>query len=234
MIKRFKFLVVLVALSGSLFTGCDVVKSILGEADIAGGLREALINGVMQGKNSASNGSLFNGTNILNGVLPESAVKIIKTLETLGLASEVTRFQNTVTSAATRSAEKSVPVFINGIRNITFKDAVAILGGGYNAATNYLRNSIGDSLRNAIKPEIASVLTEYKLPQTLGDIAGKDLPVIGKQKLNIDFTNVLAQLVANQMFKEIEATEYKIRTDLNARTSTLLQRVFGDSRAYKQ
>lgn len=233
MIKQFKLFVVMAVITGT-FSSCDVVKSILGEADIAGGLKEALINGVMQGKNNANNGSLFNGTNILNGVLPEAAVKIIKTLETLGLGSEITKFQNTLTSAATKSAEKTVPVFIRGIRNITFKDAVAILGGGYDAATNYLRTSIGDSLRNAIKPEIASVLTEYKLPQTLGDIAGKELPVIGKQKLNIDFTNVLAQLVANQMFKEIEATEYKIRTDLNARTSVLLQRVFGDSRAYRQ
>jgi len=233
MIKRLRFLAVLTAITGT-FSSCDVVKSLLGETDIAGGLKEALINGVMQGKNSAQNGSLFNGTNVLEGVLPDAAVKIIKTLETLGLASEITRFQTTLTSAATRSAEKSVPVFINSIRTINFRDAVAILGGGYNAATNYLRSSIGDSLRNAIKPEIASVLTEYKLPQTLGDIAGKDLPIIGKQKLNIDFTNVLAQLVANKMFKEIEATEYKIRTDLNARTSGLLQRVFGDSRAYRQ
>ena len=234
MIKRFKFLVLLTAFSGTFLTGCDVVKSLLGEADIAGGLKEALINGVMQGRNNAQNGSLFNGTNVLEGVLPEAAVKIIRTLETLGLGGEITRFQNTLTSAATRSAERSVPVFISGIRNITFRDAVAILGGGYDAATNYLRNSIGDSLRSAIRPEIASVLTEYKLPQTLGDIAGKDLPVIGKQKLNIDFTTVLAALVANKMFKEIEATEYKIRTDINARNTTLLQRVFGDSRAYRQ
>ncbi len=233
MIKKFKLFAVCIAITGS-FTSCDVIKGLLGEADIAGGLKEALINGVMQGKNNAQNGSLFNGTNVLNGVLPEAAVKIIKTLETLGLGSEITRFQNTLTSAATKSAEKTVPVFIDGIRNITFKDAVAILGGGYDAATNYLRNSVGDSLRNAIKPEIASVLAEYKLPQTLGDLAGKELPIIGKQKLNIDFTSVLAQLVANKMFSEIEATEYKIRTDLNARTSNLLRQVFGDSRAYKQ
>ncbi len=233
MIKKFRFFAVCIAITGT-FSSCDVVKALLGEADIAGGLKEALINGVMQGKNNAQNGSLFNGTNILNGVLPEGAVKIIKTLETLGLGGEITRFQNTLTSAATKSAEKTVPVFINGIHSINFKDAVAILGGGYNAATNYLRSSVGDSLRNAIRPEIASVLSEYKLPQTLGDLAGKELPVIGKQKLNIDFTSILAQLVANKMFSEIEATEYKIRTDFNARTSNLLKQVFGDTRAYKQ
>ncbi|MEO7312568.1 MAG: DUF4197 domain-containing protein [Chitinophagaceae bacterium] len=234
MTNRFKFFIVLTAFAGVFMTGCDAVKSILGETDIAGGLKEALIRGVTKSRDDAQSGSLFNGTNVLDGILPEGATKIIKTLETLGLGSEITKFSTTLTNAATKSAEKSVPVFINGIRNINFRDAVAILSGGYNAATDYLRNSIGDSLRSAIKPEIAAVLTQYKLPQTLGDIAGKNLPVIGSQKLNIDFTSVLAQLVANKMFKEIEATEYKIRTDISARTTPLLQRVFGDSRAFKQ
>ena len=108
------------------------------------------------------------------------------------------------------------------------------IAGGYNAATNYLRGKIGDSIQNAIKPEIANVLTEYKLPQTASDLAGKDIPILGKQKLNIDFTSLLSKLVADKMFKEIEAQEYKIRTDVAARTTPLLQQVFSSSKAFHQ
>jgi hypothetical protein len=235
MTKRIKLFALLSIFSITMFTSCDVVKKlVLGDSDIAGGLKEALIKGVLNNRDNAKNGSLFSGTNILEGILPEAAVKAIKTLETLGLSSEITRFTNTLTAAATKSAEKSVPIFLDGIKGMNIKDAISILGGGYNAATNYLRTNIGDTLNNAIKPQIAGVLSEYKLPQTLGDIAGKNIPVIGSQKLNLDFNSIIAKMVANKMFKEIEATEYKIRTDIKERTSTLLQQVFSDSRAFKQ
>jgi len=236
MIKRFKTSLLLGAFAATTFSfsSCSELKSILGDGDIAGGLKEALISGVMKANGNAQNGSLFNGTNILASVLPENVTKIISTLQSLGLGGEVTRFTTTLTNAATKSAEKSVPIFVSGIRNMTIVDAVGILGGGYNAATNYLRGKIGDSIQNAIKPEIAGVLTEYKMPQTAGDLAGKNIPVIGNQKLNIDFTTLLSKLVANQMFKEVEAQELKIRTDVSARTTPLLQQVFGSSKAYKQ
>jgi hypothetical protein len=231
--KQFRLFTMLVMIAGSnLFSGCDVVKNLLTEGDIAAGLKEALIQGITRGGDNARKGSLFSGSNILSAVLPENAVKVINTLESLGLASEVTRFTSTVTTAASKSAENSVPIFINGIRNMTFRDAVGILGGGYNAATNYLRTSIGDTLRESIKPQVATALAEYKVQQNLDALLAK-VP-FGGGKMKFDLSSFVAQQVANQMFKEVEQEEYRIRTDVAARTTPLLQRVFSSAKAYRQ
>lgn len=231
--KQFRLFTLLALIGGStLFSGCDVVKNLLAEGDIASGLKEALIQGITRGGDNARKGSLFSGSNILSAILPENAVKVINTLETLGLASEVTRFTGTVTSAAAKSAENSVPIFISSIRNMTFRDAAGILGGGYNAATNYLRTSIGDTLRESIKPQVTAALSEYKVQQNLDALLAK-VP-FGGGKMKFDLSSFVAQQVANQMFKEVEQEEYRIRTDVAARTTPLLQRVFSSAKAYRQ
>ena len=216
--------------SSLLFSGCGTLKSLLSGDDIAAGLKEALIQGITKGGNDARNGSLFSSSNILSSVLPESAVKVINTLNTLGMGGDITRFTNTVTSAAGKSAESAVPIFISGIQRMNIRDAVGILGGGYNAATNYLRTSIGDSLRQAIKPQVAVALEEYKAQEGFNALVSK-LPFGNKP--NIDLASIVAQQVANQMFKEVEQEEYRIRTDVAARTTPLLQRVFSSKQAYK-
>lgn len=230
--KSVRHLTLLMAILSSLvFSGCDAIKNLLTDGDIAAGLKEALIQGITKGGNDARNGSLFSSSNILSSVLPESAVKVINTLNTLGMGGEVTRFTNTVTSAAGKSAENAVPVFISGIQRMNIRDAVGILGGGYNAATNYLRTSIGDSLRQAIKPQVAVALEEYKAQEGFNALIAK-IPFGNKP--NIDLASIVAQQVANQMFKEVEQEEYRIRTDVAARTTPLLQRVFSSRQAYKQ
>ena len=231
--KQIRLLPMLALIAGStFFSGCAELKNLLSEVDVANGLREALIQGITRGGENARKGSLFSGSNILSAILPENAVKVINTLETLGLASEVTRFTGTVTNAAAKSAENSVPIFINGIRNMTFRDAVGILGGGYNAATNYLRTSIGDTLRESIKPQVTAALSEYNVQQSLDALLAK-VP-FGGGKMKFDLSSFVAQQVANQMFKEVEQEEYRIRTDVAARTTPLLQRVFSSAKAYRQ
>lgn len=229
-LRRFSMLA-LVAVSSFFFSGCAELKNLLTEGDVSAGLKEALIQGITKGGSDARNGSLFSSQNILSAVLPENAVKVINTLNTLGMGGEITRFTNTVTSAASKSAQDAVPVFITGIRSMNIRDAVGILGGGYNAATNYLRTNIGDSLRQAIRPNVEAALAEYKVQDQFNALLAK-IPFGNKP--NVDLSGFLAQQVAAQMFKEVEQEEYKIRTDVAARTTPLLQRVFSSSKAYKQ
>jgi hypothetical protein len=229
--KKHFVTVLMLAISSVLFSGCSTLKSLLTEGDISAGLKEALIQGITKGGNDARNGSLFSSANILSAVLPESAVKVLNTLQTLGIGGEVTKFTNTVTTAASQSAQDAVPVFVQGIRSMNIRDAVGILGGGYNAATNYLRTNIGDSLRAAIRPNVAAALSQYNVQQQFDALLAK---VPFGNKPQFDLSSFVAQQVANQMFKEVEQEEYRIRTDVAARTTPLLQRVFGSAKAYKQ
>jgi hypothetical protein len=57
-----------------------------------------------------------------------------------------------MSTAAEKTAEKSIPIFLLGIKKMNFKDAVGIVKKGGTSATDYLRQSIGDTLRHSITP----------------------------------------------------------------------------------
>lgn len=233
----FNKLVFVFIISASLLSGCDSLKGIISQLtgnDIAGGLKEALIQGITKGGQTASNGGLFNSSNMLSSFLPPEAVKVINTLQSLGLASDVTNFTDNLTKAASNSAVKAVPILVGGVQQMNFTDALGILKGGSNAATNFLRSSVGDSLKKAIIPEVGLVLNQYHLNEALKNLVSKSpIPGLGKN-LNLDLNDIVAKMVANKMFDQVEQEEYKIRTDINFRTTDLMKRVFGNPQAYHQ
>lgn len=228
--------ILLLAFAATAFVGCDAVKGIMNALtgnDIAGGLKEALIQGITKGGQNANNGGLFSSSTILAGVLPPEAIKVLNTLQTLGLGGDVTKFTNNLTSAASNAAIKSVPILVGGVENMNITDAIGILRGGNNSATNYLRNSVGDSLKNAIKPEVGLVLDQYHLNNGLKNLLDKSpIPGLGRN-LNLDMNDIVAKIVAKKMFDQVEQEEYKVRTDISFRTTDLMKRVFGSPDAYR-
>ncbi len=235
--RFFRGPILLIALVAATLPGCDSLKSLASQLtgnDIAGGLKEALIQGITKGGQTANSGGLFNSNNILASVLSPDAAKVLNTLQTLGLGGDVTKFTDNLTRAASNSAVKAVPILVGGVQNMRITDAIGILSGGYNSATNYLRSSVGDSLKNAIKPEVGLVLDEYHLNAELKNLVAKSpIPGLGKN-LNLDLNDIVAKLVTNKMFDQVQDEEYKIRTDLNFRTTDLMKRVFSNPQAYHQ
>ncbi len=196
-------------------------------ADDAGGaIRELLSFGTQYGGDILSKKNAFTKENILQSILPGDAGKILSTLETLGLSKEVNRFSATITTVAEKSAEKSVPIFLLAIKNMRFKDAVAVVKNGGTAATDYLRTSIGDTLRKAITPAINNGLEEYKLASQWNQLVGPAKMFLG-DKLNLDLGNLLSGLIANMMFNKIAEKEMAIRSNAAERKTVLLQKVFG-------
>jgi hypothetical protein len=106
-----------------------------------------------------------------------------------------------------------------------FSDAMRIIKNGGTSATDYLRSSIGSNLRIAITPIMQEALKEYKLDEQWNNII-KPLKTVSGNKFNLDLANLMAGLVSEKMFQKIEEREREIRANANARTTTLLQKVF--------
>ncbi|MFP5039817.1 DUF4197 domain-containing protein [Parasediminibacterium sp. JCM 36343] len=215
-----------------LFSSCDSLKNIasnfLSEADAANAIREALLNGVQNGSASLSQKGSFSRDVLLAAILPKNLQNVVKTLEQLGLTSQLDHFANSLDNAATATVTKSAPIFAYGIKNITITDAIGIVKNGGTSATDYLRNKVGDSLRTAVRPVMRNALEEYKIASEWDKMVAPVKLVLGnKANLNLGLDNILAIVVTNQMFKKIEDQEINIRTNASARTSTTLQRVFG-------
>jgi hypothetical protein len=212
--------VILLPLSFSC-SGSRLAGYTLNEADAAAAIRQLLQIGTQNGSLTGA----FKKETILSTIFPEPVANVLKTLNQLGLTNEVDRFTITLGTAAEKTAERSIPIFVSGIQKISFSDAMSIIKNGGTSATDYLRSSIGADLRKSITPVMQTALDEYKLNQQW-DALVKPVKAIFGNKLNIDLGNLMAGIVSEKMFQKIGEREVEIRKNASARTTTLLQKVF--------
>lgn len=200
---------------------CSTLKGyMLNEQDAAAAIRQLLEIGSKDGAAGA-----FSRDAILASIFPEPLRKTLNTLQQLGLTNEIDRFTTTLGTAAEKTAERSVPIFVGAIGNMKFSDAIRIVKSGGTSATDYLRSSVGTELRNSIKPVMADALKEYKLNEQWEKIIKPAKALVG-DKLNLDLATIMAGLVSEKMFQKLEEKEQQVRTNAAARTTPLLQKVF--------
>jgi hypothetical protein len=158
-------------------------------------------------------------------LFPESMRKTLNTLQQLGLLNDLDRFTTTMATASEKTAERSIPVFVNTIKSMSITDAIQIVKNGGTSATDYLRNHSGTQLRDAIRPVMKEALDEYKLTEQWDKIM-KPAQSISGNRVNLDLPNLMAGLVSLKMFEKIEEKERDIRANQSARTTSLLKKVF--------
>ena len=215
---------ILIALLIPMTYSCS--SSLLGrytltEGDAASAIKQLLEIGAREGLQSGT----FNRETIMASVFPESIRKTLNTLNQLGLTNEINRFTTTLGTAAEKSAEKSIPIFVSGIGNMSVSNAIQIIKNGGTSGTDYLRQSIGDSLRKAIDPVMEQALQEYNLNQQWDKIT-QPIKSASGNLVNLDLSTLMAGMVSEAMFRKIEEKERQIRAEAAARTTPLLQKVF--------
>jgi Protein of unknown function (DUF4197) len=223
MIKKFFTLFVFCGFLAS----CDILSQMgvpLTEADVANGLKEALIQGVNRGAGSLFNTQSNGNSGLLNELLPSDVSNALSLANSLGLSPKINQLTQTLNTAAVNSAQNSIPVFVNSIKGMGISDAWGILRGAQNAGTNYLRQTTGTGLVNAVRPEVNTVFSSLGLKPSLLQNLGTNNSML--KALDVDLTQLLSQLICNKMYNKIEQEEARIRTDISARSTGLLQRVF--------
>jgi len=201
--------------------GCRTLRSYtLNEADAAAAIRQMLELGAKDGTTGA-----FSKERILITLFPDKLAKVLNTLQQLGLTTEIDRFTTTLSTAAEKTATNSIPIFVSSISKMSFSDAMRIIKSGGTSATDYLRGSVGAELRNSIKPVMQSALDEYKLVDQWNKIIKPAQSILGN-KFNLDLANLMSGMVSEAMFRKLEEKEKQIRTDVAARPTALLQKVF--------
>ncbi|MCC6633967.1 MAG: DUF4197 domain-containing protein [Chitinophagaceae bacterium] len=218
------YLALLVSCS-MFFSSCDTLKSvadsILTERDAISAIKEMLTIG--------SNGNALISKDVLmNAILPKDVNTVLQKLQQMGLSKEIDKFTNTLTNAATQTATNSIPVFADGIKRMNITDAIKIVKNGGTAATDYFRTTIGNDLRTTVTPIMKTALDQYQVTKEWDKLVAPAKIFLGnKINLNLNLDNLLAGVVTNAMFNKIAEQEVNIRTKAEARTSPLLQRVFG-------
>ena len=128
--------------------------------------------------------------------------------------------------AAEDAVKEATPIFVDAVRNMSFADARGILMGSQNSATSYLQNSTSTALYGKFNPVIKNSFTKVGADKVWANIITKynSIPLVNK--VNPDLTDYVTNQAMNGVFKMVAVEEKNIRTNINARTSVLLQKVF--------
>ena len=198
----------------------------LSNADIAAGLREALDKGIdtQVTKLTATDG--FYKNNLVKILLPAELQKVDKTLRDIGLSSLADEGLKMMNRAAEEAVKESTPIFVTAVKNITFTDAKNILLGNDEAATSFLKTNTNTQLYAKFNPVIKSSFSKVGADKVWANIITTYNKVPLVTKVNPDLTDYVTTQALNGVYKMIAVEEKDIRTNLNARTSALLKKVF--------
>ena len=201
-------------------------SSILSNADIASGLREALDLGIDKQVKKLTQQDGFFKNDLVKILLPEELQKVDKTLRDIGLGSLADEGLKVLNRAAEDAVNEATPIFVGAVKDITFDDAKTILMGEDDAATNYLVGKTNDALYTKFNPVIKSSFAKVGADTIWESIIKKYNSVPFTKDVNPDLTDYTTNEALKGVYKMIAVEEKEIRTKIGSRTTTLLQQVF--------
>lgn len=216
------------------FSGCAEMQQVLNQfpqtqgmgIDISGGLKEALNNGISKQVTKLTATDGFYKNEAVKILLPEELRTVDSSLRKIGLGSLADEGLKVLNRAAEDAVKESTPIFVDAVRNMSFTDAKTILMGNDNSATTYLQNATTTALYGKFNPVIKNSFTKVGADKVWANIINRynAIPIV--KKVNPDLTDYVTNQALVGVFKMIGVEEKNIRTNLNSRTSVLLQQVF--------
>ncbi|MEJ7610774.1 MAG: DUF4197 domain-containing protein [Ferruginibacter sp.] len=208
--------------------GAGGVGTGVSNAEAASGIKEALGQGIGKAVLQLNNTDGFFRNAFYKILLPPEARKIENTLRDIGLNSLVDKAILQINRGAEDAAGFAKPIFIEAIRSMTLSDAIGLIRNGDTSATHFFRVKTTDKLIAAFSPVIQASLNKVDATKYYGDMVTKynNFPTTFK-KLNPDLNSYVTQRATDALFNLIAKEEVNIRTNLAARTTDLLRKVFG-------
>ncbi|HDP75357.1 MAG TPA: DUF4197 domain-containing protein [Bacteroidales bacterium] len=204
----------------------------LTNAEVVQGLKEALTVGAKNSTALASQVDGFYKNPKIFIPFPPEAEKVRKTLVDAGFSKQVDEFTLTLNRAAEEATKKALPIFADAIAKMSFADAMGILKGSDNAATEYFRKNTSDQLFLAFKPVVNEAIQKVKLTsywEPLATTYNRLTLLTGGKAVNPSLDEYVTQKAIDGLFVLIEQEEIKIRKDPAARVTDILKRVFGNN-----
>lgn len=196
-------------------------------AEVSEGLKEALIKGISNGSDLASQLDGYFKNPEIKIPFPPDVKKVEDRLRQLGLGDEVDKFVMTLNRGAEDAAKEAKPIFIAAIKQMTIDDAWAILRGEPDAATQFLKRTTSAQLKEKFSPVIQTSLNKVNATKYYSDLVTRYNSIPFVQKVNPDLNDYATDLAMQGLFTLIAKEEKSIRQDPVARTTELLKRVFG-------
>ena len=215
----------------------SVALGALSPEQMTGGLKEALGKGVEQAiaMLGRSNGFLTNLS--VKIPLPEKLQKVTSVLRAAGQHQMADDFVSSMNRAAEQAVPAAAAIFGDSIKQMSITDARAILAGPVDAATQFFRRTTQTNLQAKFHPlvqkatdrvgvtaQYRAMMAKFTAVDTVSSLFGR--PSATKLSAG-DIDAYVTDQAMDGLFKMVAQEEKNIRTNPAARTSDLLQKVFG-------
>ncbi len=200
--------------------------SVLSNADIAAGLRQALDLGIEKQVSKLTQTDGFYKNDLVKILLPEELQKVDKTLRDVGLSSLADEGLKVLNRAAEDAVKEATPIFVDAVKNITFADAKNILLGNDDAATQYLTSKTQTALYAKFNPVIKKSFSKVGADQIWNNLINKYNTLPFTADVNPDLTDYVTNEALQGVYTMIAVEEKDIRTQFSSRTTDLLKKVF--------
>ena len=200
--------------------------NVVTDADVANGLKQALNFGVDDSVQFLSkDGGYYNS--VYKILLPEEARKVTDKLKFVPGFSDIEEILvKKLNQGAEDAASKAGPIFFDAIKTMSFDDAMNILMGPENAATNYLNNRTYDNLYGEFNPIIDNSLNKFNVQEYWAEAVNTYNSIPFVDRVNPDLGDYVTTEALEGLFALIAKKEVGIRDDVSQRTTDLLRRVF--------
>lgn len=200
----------------------------LDERTVAAGIKEALRVGSDRTVESTSRRGGFLENSLIRITIPEQLSKPAGIMRDFGMGNLVDELESGMNRAAELAAAEAKQVLWNAITEMTVQDALGILRGGDNAATEYFRRKTGPVLRERFRPIVESKIESIGLSRVYNRFTDtyNIIDIEGKPEL-VELDEYVTSRALDGLFTVLGREELKIREDPVARTTDLLKRVFG-------
>ena len=201
----------------------------LSQDEMIGGLRAALAKGVEHAVGALGTSNGFLADLAVKIPMPEELQQVEKTLRRLGRDRLADDFVTTLNRAAEQAVPQAAEVLGNSVKQMSLADAQKILTGTNNAATEYFRRTSATNLFTRFYPIVQGATAKTGVTGSYKQMMSK-VPTALTAFLGTDATDLDAYVTRKSLdglFLKIADEEKNIRENPVARTTDLLQKVFG-------
>jgi hypothetical protein len=198
----------------------------LTNAQIGGGLKQALQSGITNQVSSLTKKDGFFKNELVKIFLPEELKKVDRTLLRIGLSSLADEGLKVLNRAAEDAVGEATPIFVNAIKGLTFTEAKNILLGNKEAATSYLKTKTNQALYAKFNPIINNSFKKVGADRIWSNLITKYNALPLTNNVNPDLTDYVTNQALKGVFKMVSKEELKIRSNINSRSTDLLRKVF--------
>jgi hypothetical protein len=204
--------------------------SSLTAAESTDGLKAALTQAAGVAVSQLGKADGFMGNPEVRIPLPGKLQKVSKTARKLGLGKQIDALELAMNRAAEAAVPEARELIVESIKQMTVKDALGIIRGPDNAATEYFRKSMSGKLTEKFQPIVSKATADVQLATQYKSVASKAsaLGLIDSSDASLD--TYVTRKALDGLFLVMAKEEAAIRKNPMAQASSLLRKVFGSGK----